>query len=167
MKYNSDRHHRRSIRLPGYDYSQPGVYFVTICSHQRECIFGAVLDRTMCLSQSGEIVEQCWSTLSNHFVFIDLDTHVVMPNHVHGIIMIKDYGQMNIIVSSGTKPRSLASIIQNFKSVSTRKVNQLSQNDGAPLWQRGYYERVIRNQAELDHSRRYIVSNPDRWKNIP
>src|SRR5580765_5306437 len=102
MKFNPDRHYRRSIRLPSYDYSQPGAYFVTICTHQRECTFGTVQDRTVFLSQLGAIVEQCWCALSDHFRFIELDAFAVMPNHVHGIVIIKDYGQANVGGSSGT-----------------------------------------------------------------
>ena len=163
MTFNPDRHHRRSIRLPGYDYSQPGAYFVTICTHQRECTFGTVQDRTVFLSQLGAIVEQCWCALSGYFRFIELDAFAVMPNHLHGIVIMKDYGQANVGGSSGTRPRSLGSIIQNFKSISTRKMKQAFQSSAAHIWQRSYYERVIRDQAELNNVRRYIETNPDRW----
>ena len=163
MTFNPDRHHRRSIRLPGYDYSQPGAYFVTICTYQRECTFGTVQDHTVVLSQLGEIVEQCWRALSGHFRFIELDTFAIMPNHVHGIVAINDYGQANSSGSSGTRPRSLGSIIQNFKSISTRKMKHAFQNGVATIWQRSYYERVIRDQTELNNVRRYIETNPDRW----
>ncbi|MEO7913606.1 MAG: hypothetical protein ABIV47_28470, partial [Roseiflexaceae bacterium] len=108
MTFNPDRHHRRSIRLPDYDYSQPGAYFVTICTHQRECIFGVVEDQTLMLSVSGEIVAYCWHALSDHFLFMTLDAFVVMPNHVHGIIVIKAHCQANVGGSSGTSPKSLA-----------------------------------------------------------
>src|SRR5256885_1984130 len=143
MKFNPDRHHRRSIRLPGYDYSQPGAYFVTICTHQRKCTFGVVENQAVLLSVSGGIVAYCWRALSDHFLFIELDTFVVMPNHVHAIVVIKDYGQANVAGSNGTKPRSLGSVIQNFKSISARKIKQEFEKGAATIWQRGYYERVI------------------------
>jgi REP element-mobilizing transposase RayT len=166
MKFNSHHHHRRSIRLLGYDYSQPGAYYVTICTHQREYWLGTVQDRKMFLSRSGEMVEHCWRMLSDHFQYIELDKFIVMPNHLHGIVTIKDYGQANSVLSlNGTKSRSLGSIIQNFKSISTRKVRQASRAEGAIIWQRGYYERVIRDAAELNNIRGYIEANPARWKN--
>jgi REP element-mobilizing transposase RayT len=163
MSFDSNRHHRHSIRLPGYDYSQPGAYFVTICTYQRECTFGTIHDRTVFLSQFGAIVEQCWRALSEHFRFIELDTFAIMPNHLHGIVVIKDYSQANVGGSNGTRPRSLGAIIQNFKSISTRKMKHTFQSSEAHIWQRNYYERIIRDQAELNNIRRYIETNPDRW----
>jgi putative transposase len=165
MKFNPNHHHRRSIRLPGYDYSQPGAYFVTICTHQRECTFGTVQDQTVFLSLPGKIVEQCWRSLPRHFVFIELSTFVVMPNHLHGVVIIKNYDQRVVAQSSGTTPRSLGSVIQNFKSISTRKIKQEVKNERTPIWQRGYYERIIRDEAELDRIHRYIEANPERWSN--
>src|SRR5215213_3241622 len=107
MKFTRDHHHRRSIRLPGYNYSQPGGYFVTICTHRRECTFSVIQDQTVFLSRSGEIVEQCWRGLSSHFLFIELSTFAVMPNHLHGIVIIKNTDHKDLVQSSGTKPKSL------------------------------------------------------------
>jgi putative transposase len=166
MKFNPDHHHRRSIRLPGYDYSQPGAYFVTICTRQRECSFGTVQDRVVVLSEIGKIVQQCWYALPKHFLFIDIDSFVIMPNHLHGIVIINEYGQDSALApSDGTRANSLSAIVQNFKSVSTRKSTRMLQNRTSPIWQRGYYERIIRDETEINQVREYIETNPVRWKN--
>src|SRR5215470_15321429 len=91
MKFDPDRHHRRSIRLRGYDYTRAGAYFVTICTYQRACILGAIEDGVIALSPSGQIVEQCWRSLAHHCLYVELDAFVIMPNHVHGIIVITDH----------------------------------------------------------------------------
>jgi REP element-mobilizing transposase RayT len=172
MKFDPNRHHRRSIRLPGYDYTQPGAYFVTICTYQRECTLGAIQNRIANLSSRGHIVEQCWRALPEHASFIDLDAHIIMPNHLHGIIVIKHAGSRSVTApdsppasapAKGTQSGSLGAVIQNFKSVSTRKINQTLQASGTPIWQRGYYEWIIRDDAELGRVRRYIETNPERW----
>jgi len=166
MKFDPDRHHRRSIRLPGYDYGQPGAYFVTICTYRRECTLGVVRERKVLLSVSGNIVEQSWCALSDHFLFVELDTFVIMPNHLHGIIIVKDYDQKDaLVLSNGTRSRSVGSVVQNFKSVSTRKVNQVFGKCGMTFWQRGYYERIVRDDTEWNSLRQYIASNPERWTN--
>ena len=83
-----DRHHRRSIRMPGYDYAQPGAYFVTVCTHQQELLFGEVVGEAMVLNDAGRIVETCWYETPDHFQSVELDAFVIMPNHVHGVVMI-------------------------------------------------------------------------------
>ena len=172
MKFDPDRHHRRSIRLRGYDYRQAGTYFVTICTHHRECTLGAIHNRKVNLSPIGQIAERCWCALPEHFTFVDLDAFVIMPNHLHGIINIKDRGSgtmtalddaRTLAPAKGTQAASLAALVQNFKSVSTRKINHLPKSAGTPVWQRGYYERVVRDQTELGRIRRYIEANPERW----
>ena len=164
MPSESNQHHnRRSIRLAGYDYSQAGAYFVTICTYRRECLFGMIQNNQPVLSQHGQIVAQCWNSLAEHFSFLALDAFVIMPDHLHGIIVIYEHGQSDEPVLNGTKPRSLSAVIQNFKSVSTRRVHQALPNDHTPIWQRGYYERVIRNSHELARIQRYIETNPARW----
>jgi putative transposase len=90
MAYDPEKHHRRSIRLKGYDYTQPGAYFITICTHGRECLFGEIIDGEMHLNEAGQIVVQTWQDLPNHVPNVQLDAFVVMPNHVHGIIIITD-----------------------------------------------------------------------------
>ena len=165
MTFDPNRHRRRSIRLPGYDYTQPGAYFVTICAYRRERLFGGVEHQQVVLSAAGHIVEQNWLALSDHFAYIELDAFVVMPDHLHGIIIINDYGQPSECApADGTRARSLNAVIQNLKSVSTRKINQMFQVRFVPVWQRGYYERVLRDDSELNNVRRYIEANPARWK---
>jgi REP-associated tyrosine transposase len=173
MKFDPDRHHRRSIRLPGYDYSQPGTYFITICTYQREYTLSTIHNRTVNLSPTGQVVERYWRVLPERFLFIELDTFVIMPNHLHGIIVINDRGSWDGTSPDGRQPSllkgtqsgSLAALIQNFKSVSTRKINQSLQSRRTPVWQRGYYERVIRDEAEWNSIRQYIEANPERWAN--
>jgi len=90
MNYDREKHGRRSIRLPGFDYSQVGAYFVTICAYERQCIFGEIKNGEMQLNQFGLVVEQCWLEIPNHFNTADVDYHIVMPNHFHGILWIVD-----------------------------------------------------------------------------
>ena len=89
MKFDSEKHHRRSIRLKGYDYSQNGAYFITICSRNRECIFGEVNDRLVELSEYGKIIKKCWLDIPNHYPSVLIDDYIIMPNHIHGIIIIR------------------------------------------------------------------------------
>ena len=202
MTFNPDIHHRRSIRLREYDYRSAGAYFVTICSFQRECLFGEVVDGQMSLNGLGLAVEACWRAISNHFPDVQLDEFVIMPNHFHAILNITNSeseeakgaaivgakqgvsaspgfdncgnndgdcnkGEAGEAFASplrdGTVPGSLGAIIQNFKSVSTRKINKMRDNPGCPVWQRNYYEHVIRNEADLDNIRQYIANNPLKW----
>jgi REP element-mobilizing transposase RayT len=186
MKYNSERYHRRSIRLKGYDYSQPGAYFVTICTQDRECLFGEVVDGAIRLNKAGEIVWQTWHDLPDHIVNIVLDTFVVMPNHVHGIIIITD-GQTPATdsdsasvdgvgadgvgadgVGAGSEPAptrryGLPEIIRQFKTFSARRINEIRNMQGVAVWQRNYYEHIIRDEQSLNRIREYILSNPSRW----
>ncbi len=177
MPFDPQRHHRRSIRLKGYDYSQAGAYFVTICAHNRGCLFGDIVDGEMRSNGSGETVSDCWDNLASHFQHIELDAFVVMPNHIHGIIVIVDdagdagrgkaFAGVRKCFTPTTKRGSLAgslcAAVQNFKSVSTRKINQQRDTQGAPVWQRNYYEHIIRNEKELDRIRAYIAGNPAKW----
>jgi REP element-mobilizing transposase RayT len=235
MKYDPERHHRRSIRLRGYDYSQAGAYFVTICTQNRACLFGEVVDGTMQLNPLGAIVQQTWHDLPNHVAGIRLDTFVVMPNHVHGIIMIVDDTGANTVGADGdvrmggvgaqggvgagsepaptTKPnpaieptptteaknptatptstitpatepapiieattpgpaaisavrlkrQGLPEIIRQFKTFSARRINEHRGTPGIAIWQRNYYEHIIRNRAALHQIQQYIPDNPRRW----
>jgi REP element-mobilizing transposase RayT len=172
-------HHRRSIRLKGYDYTQPGAYFVTMNSQNREPLFGSIANGKMKLSQAGEIVLIVWRKLPAAHP-VQLDEVVIMPEHFHGIIWIigeskgEAFGNKSpeVIESlspnaspqrpRGTQPNSLNAIIQNFKSVSTRKINAALKTPGDKIWQRDYYERIIRNERELNAIRQYIRDNPSR-----
>jgi len=188
MKFDPQKHHRRSIRLKGYDYSSAGAYFVTIVAWQRECLFGEIVDGTMHLNRHGHIVRDAWFDLKNHYQHVELGEFVIMPNHVHGIIVLVDDGRGGSSSSGGTnspdttlagmdnlpihqtrpyvkpKPRhSLSEIVRAFKSFSAKRINRLRRTDGIPVWQRNYYEHIIRNEREMDNIAKYIETNPLRW----
>ena len=164
--YNPDIHRRRSIRLREFDYSAAGGYFVTTCVHNRECLFGEVCDDVMVLNDAGGLVESVWNDLVKRFPTIELDAFVVMPNHVHFIVNI-----VNAAIKDGEgqdragrdRAPTLDEIVRVFKSISAAQVNRLLSRTGQPLWQRNYYERVIRNDSELYGFRDYIIHNPLKW----
>ncbi|MCS6804883.1 MAG: transposase [Blastocatellia bacterium] len=217
------RLNRRSIRLKGYDYAQPGAYFITICTHDRACLFGDVVDGKMRLNAMGQMVQQCWQEIPCHFPHVELDAFVVMPNHIHGILVITDTNvgarhvgarhagarhavplhhampvppppmpPQNPIPSSNampphdavpprniptspntTTPRTeqfgkpvagtVPTIIRSFKSAVTQRINAVRRTPGAPVWQRNYYEHIIRDNDSLYRIRQYIRDNPLRW----
>ncbi len=199
MRYNPEKHHRHSIRLKGYDYAQPGAYFVTIVTQDRACLFGDVVDGQMRLNECGVIVHQEWFRSANirHEIALYADEFVVMPNHIHGIVWIVDDGGMTDVMTtdtvgatgstvgatgstvgatgstvgatgrsplpSGPAKRSLASFVAGFKSATTKRINQHRGTPGAPVWQRNYFEHIIRNDESLDRIRRYIAENPLHW----
>ncbi len=160
MTYDPRKHHRQSIRLKGYDYTQPGAYFVTIVTRHRDMLFGRVVNGVMQLNEYGRIVEWTWHDLPNHVANITLDAFVVMPNHVHGIIIINPPAN----AGAGPKPHGLPEIVRQFKTFSARRINARRGVRGMPVWQRNYYEHIIRNQRALDAIRRYIIENPARWE---
>ncbi|MFQ4146178.1 transposase [Chlorogloeopsis sp. ULAP02] len=161
MKYNPNIHHRRSIRLKGYDYSQPGAYFITICTHQKECIFGEIIDEQMQLNHFGKIVQFHWCSLEKYYSHIQLDEFVVMPNHFHGIIIINE--NIGIDEAINNKKTGIPEIIRGFKTFSARQINKSRHQPGMPLWQRNYYERIIRDEEELNQIKKYIINNPQTW----
>ncbi|MFZ5876651.1 MAG: transposase [Nitrospirota bacterium] len=172
MFYNREQHHRRSVRLSDYDYSSAGAYFITICTWNRECLFGEIVTGQMQLNEYGEIVRDCWTTIPEHVPDSKVDTFVVMPNHLHGVVSINRPGR-------GTACRaptegfgrpvvgSLATIVRSFKSATTKRVNSRRQSAGLPLWQRNYYEHVVRDEDELTRIRQYIADNPCAWDRDP
>ncbi len=184
MKYNPPKYHRRSIRLKGYDYSQSGGYYVTIVTQNRECLFGDVVDGKMVLNMFGKIIEYQWKRIPHFSPFVQLDAFQIMPNHFHGIIIITDIvgamhsgdnlqkyengfsGNASPLQqrAHGTKPGSLGAIVQNFQSVTTRKINRIRKKVGQKLWQRNYWEHIIRNETDLNRIRKYIIENPLRWE---
>ncbi len=165
MRLDSERHHRRSLRLKGYDYSRHGAYFVTICTKNRECLFGEIANGSMWMNPFGDIVRACWDDLPCHYQHMELDAFVVMPNHIHGIIVLAD-----TVVRAGLKPaptgkrHGLPEIIRAFKTFSSRRINDLHNASGTRLWQRGYYEHIIRNENSLNNIRNYIQFNPAIWQ---
>jgi putative transposase len=181
------QNHRRSIRLPGANYAQPGAYFITICTQDKACVFGTISLGVMEVNTWGLVVKQCWESVLLHFPLATLDAFVVMPNHIHGIIVISDHATNTSDTDSKkasddrrgmiyhalaydserqfSKPiaNSLSSIIGTFKAAVTRQIRQLESTN--PFhWQRNYYEHIIRDEADLDRIRGYIKSNPERWK---
>ena len=191
--YNPDRHHRRSIRLRGYDYSRAGAYFLTICTHQQTMLFGEIIDGEMALNELGHIVEQEWAESERIRAEIQLDEWVVMPNHFHGIVWIsrdveidaQHFGrgdrpvaptstsvnhpaQLDIptstpVVPTGPKSKSIGALVAGFKSAVTKSINTIRRTPGSPVWQRNYYEHVIRDEAALNRIRQYIIENPALW----
>jgi REP element-mobilizing transposase RayT len=164
MPYDPERHHRRSIRLKGYDYSQPGGYFITIVTRDRACLFGEVVDGEMRLNDVGHMVHQQWADLPNRFPNIDLDAFIVMPNHIHGVIVITDAPT----VGAGsprpyTSRATLGQVVAYFKYQSTKRINAAGGTPGVRLWQRNYYEHIIRSEDSLNRIRQYIADNPARW----
>ena len=156
---------RHSIRLHNYDYTQPGAYFVTLCTLKREYLLGDITEGTLRLSPLGLVIEECWQALPQYFHAVELDAFVIMPNHVHGIICIVDTPRADDAPSQrhGSAPGSLSAIVGNFKAISVRRINQLRGTPGAAIWQRNYYEHIIRTSRELEAAHKYIVDNPLKW----
>jgi putative transposase len=162
MKYDPDRHHRKSIRLKGYDYSQAGLYFITICTQHRQCLFGKVEKGEMVMNDAGEMVTQEWYSLPRRFNQIELHEFIVMPNHCHGII------EITVGVPLVGTPVIVGDMVGAFKSLTTnayiKGVNQQSwQGFNGRLWQRNYYERIIRNQEAYLRISAYIQNNSLKW----
>jgi putative transposase len=144
---------RKSLRLPHYDYATPGAYFLTICVADRACLLGSVTDGKVVLSRGGRIVEETWRTLPSHYPHIELDEFVVMPNHMHGLLVIRE---------DGSHP--LPELVRAFKSFSAREINKAPTGSRRPLWQRGYHEHVVRGEKDLNAIRGYIQNNPLQWE---
>jgi REP element-mobilizing transposase RayT len=179
MPYNPAIHNRHSIRLPGYDYSQAGAYYLTILSLKKEHLFGEVVGGVVELSPAGEIVQKEWLRIPRHFTNVVLDAFVIMPNHVHGIVVSMEGGVHTGSTTSqshaqseslttptrlGSQPGSLPAIVQNFKSISSRKINNLLKSPGSTIWHRNYYEHIIRDEADFERVVTYIQQNPLKWE---
>lgn len=208
MKYNSQIHHRRSIRLKGCDYSREGLYFITICCHNRECLFGEITENIglknpiqMILNDAGKIANDCWVQIPEHFPNVILHEHIIMPNHIHGIIElngssdlvvqnvdVQNVGGRNVVVQNvGVQnfeplpptppqpppprqqnkfqkiiPRSIGSIIRGYKIGVTKWFRK--NTDIQTVWQRNYYEIIIRNEQSYQTISEYIITNPEKWK---
>lgn len=178
-------HNRKSIRLPGYDYSQPGYYFITVCIHDRkQRLFGEITNDVMMVNEFGAFTKKCWDEIPVHFPNAQLDEFMVMPNHVHGILRLcaSTVGVQNGVSNVGVQnleplrnatptqnqfqhiiPRSIGSIIRGFKIGVTKLVRQQIPN--TVVWQRNYYEHIIRDEISLFSIRKYICENPIHWSN--
>lgn len=174
--YDPQIRHRRSIRLPGYDYSQPGAYFITIVTHNRACLFGNVEGEEVRLYVAGDIVRKEWLRTGDIRPNVELDAFVIMPNHIHGIIVLGCNALDESRPGEGTLQRAptverfgkptcntIPTIVRLLKSVTTKRINDLRASPGTPVWQRNYHEHVIRDEAELECIREYIQSNPCNW----
>lgn len=194
--YNPKIHHRKSIRLKEYDYTIPNWYYVTICTHNKENLFGSIINNKMELNKYGIIVNEEWLKTKEIRKNIDLDYYVIMPNHIHGIIIIQYAENQNVratrwvapneklivpqndsVIQSDTKEKgashrltptiqsnSLGSIIGQFKSVCTKRINKIDVVNKKFIWQRNYYEHIIRNDDDLYRIRKYIELNPLKWQ---
>ena len=169
-------HQRRSIRLPGYDYRQPGMYFVTICTQGRESLLGEIFEGQMTLNAYGLAVCSCWEQIPNHFRQTELDVFGMMPNHLHGLLTISDVASerptsvgaqhaapLRWVPSAHVSSGSLGAVIRAFKSAATKRINDLRRTPGMPLWQRNYYEHIIRDEQSYENISNYIISNPAKW----
>jgi REP-associated tyrosine transposase len=222
MKSHSDPdhyHHRRSMRLKGYDYAQAGAYFVTICTYDRACLFGDIVDGTMQLNDAGQMVQEGWPAIAGQYSGIAIDAFVVMPNHIHGIIMIAAPGttgptttpvgaqfmapnpvphsttysgppdppgmvdtittpvgaqfiapnpvpHSNMMGAMNRAP-TVGEIVRAYKARVTVTINQRRGTRGVPVWQRNFYDHIIRDDEALDRIRQYIVDNPAQWAHDP
>ena len=197
-----DQTHRRSIRVRGYDYRLPGAYFVTICTHEKAYLLGEIIDGTLRYSRVGLVAKECWAEIPGHFPRVQLDAHVIMPNHLHGILVFTGIPEKGTpwraptTLVSGMSARapttpvsgmprraptsatfgkpasgSLATIINLFKASVTKQVRKtcvLTGRDEPPIiWQRNYYEHIIRNERSLNKIREYVCQNPARWQFDP
>ena len=165
MKFHRKKRNRRSLRLRGYDYSQAGAYFVTICIHGQDCLFGQVVEGETRLSEYGGVVSKCWNELSFHYPYVETDEYAVMPNHLHGIIVITASTEPDL--RSTHNHHALGQIVGYFKYQSTKEINERRRTPGARVWQRNYYEHVIRSEDELNRIRKYIAENPLKWEMDP
>jgi putative transposase len=166
MPYDPNIHHRRSIRLKNYDYSQPGAYFVTICTEGRLCLFGDVEDAQMKINEYGSMVQDCWNGLPTHYPQVALDAFIVMPNHVHAIIILSDHlHSESDKVFVPENRHSLDEIVRALKSFSTRSINEHRNTPSMKVWQRNYFEHIVSDEDELYWTRRYILNNPATWNN--
>ena len=171
MAFDPSRHHRRSTRLAGYDYTQAGLYFVTICTYQRLRLFDD--------PRLKAIAVEVWCALTRFDPCVALDEWVVMPNHVHGLIAMRERpgtsppavedarGRTAAGLGINVAPGALGALVRSYKAVVTRRANRLDDLAVGPIWQRGFWERVVRDEDELEATRRYIQDNPRRWAEDP
>src|SRR3989338_720152 len=175
MNHPNNLPHRRSIRLQGYDYSQAGAYFVTICTQGKECLFGGMENGAVALNEYGCVVRDEWLKAAEFRTEIGGGEFVVMPNHFHGIVIIAEPTVGAIVRAIHESPlpnqslrqqrrqMTLSKIIGRFKMLTAKRINEIHQLPGIPVWQRNYYEHVIRNEDDYRQIAEYIAGNPHRW----
>ncbi len=188
-KFDPHQHHRRSIRVKGYDYTEPGAYFVTIITYRRDPLFGKIengitpYEGNVVLNDFGKIADECWRAIPEHFPTVDLGAHMIMPNHVHGVIVIRaDESALRLAMTDderrgaallrpyhdndnphkiNVKPGSLGAIVRSYKSAVSYRINK--EHNATGIWQRNYYEHIIRSADEANRIHLYIESNPAQW----
>lgn len=167
MPVENNHLNRKSVRLPKYDYTQQGAYFITVVTQNRNYLFGQIVEGIMCSNTFGNIVSQVWQSIPKHHPKTVVDPFIIMPNHMHGIINIvgarravplHQYEEFGKPV-----PGSIPTIIRSFKSETTRRINNLRKSPGAKVWQRNYYEHVIRDENDYEKIFEYILTNPQNW----
>jgi len=169
LEHNERLIERRSIRLKEYDYSRTGAYFLTICTYRRQCLLGTMVDGRVILSSIGKIVVEEWLRSAEVRKEIELDAFVIMPNHLHAIVAIHR-GERQIVSECleaerrAMKAKTIGSFVSRFKAAATVRANELHGTPGKSIWQRNYYEHVIRSEKEQNRIREYIVNNPLRWQ---
>ena len=178
-KLTGPGHHRRSIRIPEYDYTQPGAYFITCVTYQRLHLFGEIANGNYEFSKLGELAKKEWDHLAKRFPGIELDEYVIMPNHIHGIILINGVGARGALKQTAhlDKPRaptkegfgapvagSIPTIIRSYKSSVTQLGRSAYGFHSNPIWQKNYFEHVIRNNDEWERIRLYVQENPLNWE---
>ena len=198
MTFNPNIHHRQSIRLRGYDYSQNGAYFITICTQNREYLFGEIQNGEMILNDAGWMIQVVWNEIPLYYTGVKTDAFIIMPNHIHGIIFLVGAGpracpdgpracpdgpracpNINGKTQNGQPPQngqpqgvaptlSLPDVVHRFKTMTTKRYSDgVKQHGWLPypkkLWQRNYWEHIVRNENELDRIREYIINNPTTW----
>ncbi|MBA3874197.1 MAG: transposase [Anaerolineae bacterium] len=158
---------RKSPRLQGYDYRQNGAYFITICTHKRQHLFREISSDEMELNTLGCIAQTCWEQIPAHFPKAEVDAFVVMPNHIHGVLLIIDetkcadyqYEQFSNPIA-----RSLSTMMRSYKSAVTKQINQLLMTDNSPTWQGRFHDHIIRSERGLNVLQQYVANNPVRWQ---
>ena len=184
MNPKSSQPRRRATRLRSYDYGQTGGYFVTICVQDQKCLFGKIIDGRMQLNETGKIVVKCWNRIPQHFFSAELDVCVIMPNHVHGVILLGMGGSKSACAPTNPQPvrrgevpspapsnrtravspPTLGQVVAYFKYQSTKYINQHRGMPGTRIWQRNYYDHVLRDDMDLERIRQYITDNPMQWE---
>jgi putative transposase len=171
---------RQHTRLRDFDYRSNHAYFVTLVTAGRECVFGSIADGVLRPSRRGLVVQQCWHDIPNHHPFVELDAFILMPNHLHGVVLFvgNDIAPDDPVAATpaspprescrigggrGPTPHSLGAVIGSFKAAVSRKINRIRAGAAAHLWQPSYYEHVVRDDGSLDAIRNYVVANPLRW----
>lgn len=165
MHYNPSIHHRRSIRLRGYDYTQPNFYFITVCVQQRAALFGTISNGHLLLNDAGRMIEDWYKALGNKFPQLQTDAFICMPNHIHMLLHLLDQN-----AEAEARLLSISEVIQWFKTMTTNAyIRGVKQSDWSPfqgrLWQRNYWEHIVRDEKSLESIRDYIINNPKTWEN--